>query len=180
LNIKGVQVSADGIKVRLLIDNMRQYYLHQINLNGMLSADGVAVLHPVAYYTLNNIPAGEKLPMSEVSTMRTKKKKINEVPVKNSPAKTAYIAALSYDQIKPLLDKNTCTACHQTTKRQVGPAFAEIAKRKYSNEKIVDLIYNPQPKNWPDYATEMAPLPQVPKDEALKIAAWINTLRAGD
>jgi glucose/arabinose dehydrogenase/cytochrome c551/c552 len=180
LNIKGVKVSADGIKVRLLIDNMRQYYLHQINLNGMLSADGVAVLHPVAYYTLNNIPAGEKLPMSEVSTMRTKKKKINEVPVKNSPAKTAYIAALSYDQIKPLLDKNTCTACHQTTKRQVGPAFAEIAKRKYSNEKIVDLIYNPQPKNWPDYATEMAPMPQVPKDEALKIAAWINSLRAGD
>jgi hypothetical protein len=83
LNIKGVKVSADGIKVRLLIDNMRQYYLHQINLNGMLSADGIAVLHPVAYYTLNNIPAGEKLSMSEVRTMRTKKKKTNEVPVKN-------------------------------------------------------------------------------------------------
>jgi hypothetical protein len=34
----------------------------------------------------------------------------------------------------------------------------------------------PQPQNWPDYATAMAPMPQVPEAEARKIAAWINTL----
>ncbi len=89
-------------------------------------------------------------------------------------------SALTYEQVKPLLDKNTCSACHQANKRQVGPAFADVAKRKYSNEKIVELIYNPQPANWPGYATEMAPMPQVPKDEALKIATWINSLRHGD
>jgi hypothetical protein len=32
-----------------------------------------------------------------------------------------------------------------------------VAKRNYSVEKIVNLIYNPQPQNWPDYATEMPP-----------------------
>jgi len=48
--------------------------------------------------------------------------------------------------------------------------------RNYSDEKIVELIYSPEPKNWPEYATPMAPMPQVPKDEALKIAAWINSL----
>jgi cytochrome c551/c552 len=85
---------------------------------------------------------------------------------------------MSYAEIEPLLVKNTCTACHQTRKRQVGPAFADIAKRKYSNERIVQLIYNPEPKNWPEHETPMAPMPQVPKDEALKIAAWINSLRA--
>ena len=60
--------------------------------------------------------------------------------------------------------------------RVVGPSFRAIAKRKYTAEKIVDLIYNPQPKNWPEYATPMAPMPQVPEDEALKIANWINSL----
>lgn len=181
LNIKGVKVSDDGMKVRLLIDNLRQYYLHQINVTGIRAADGMAVLHPTGYYTLNNIPDGTKLSMSEVSTKRSSAgKKTVAASGSKVPAKKVETTALSYDQIKPLLDKNTCSACHQTTKRQVGPAFVEIAKRKYPNEKIVDLIYNPQPKNWPDYATEMAPMPQVPKDEALKIAAWINSLRAGD
>jgi cytochrome c551/c552 len=59
----------------------------------------------------------------------------------------------------------------------VGPAFADIAKRKYTEEKILELIYTPQPKNWPEYATPMAAMPKVPKDEALKIARWINSLR---
>jgi cytochrome c551/c552 len=181
LNITGVKVSDDGMKVRLLIDNLRQYYLHQINLTGIRSVDGLAVLHPTGYYTLNNIPDGTKLSMSEVSTKRSSSTTVRG-SVTSKPVATKKVASttLSFDQIKPLLDKNTCSACHQTTKRQVGPSFVDIAKRKYSNEKIVDLIYNPQPKNWPEFATEMAPMPQVPRDEALKIAAWINSLRAGD
>ena len=72
----------------------------------------------------------------------------------------------------------TIQAKHQVNKRQVGPSFADIAKRKYSNERIVQLIYNPEPKNWPEHETPMAPMPQVPKDEALKIAGWINSLLA--
>ena len=84
----------------------------------------------------------------------------------------------SYAEIEPLLVKNTCTACHQVNKRQVGPAFTDIAKRKYSNDRIVKLIYTPEPKNWPEHETPMAAMPQVPKDEALKIAGWINSLRA--
>ena len=78
--------------------------------------------------------------------------------------------------VEPLLVKNTCSACHQAEKRQVGPAFRDVAKRGYSDEKIVELIYQPQPQNWPDY-TPMAPMPQVPKEEALQIARWINSLK---
>ena len=51
------------------------------------------------------------------------------------------------------------------------------AASKYSNDRIVQLIYKPEPKNWPSYSTEMAAMPQVPKAEALKIAAWINSLK---
>ncbi len=179
LNIKGVKVSEDGTKVRLVIDNLRQYYLHEITVPGIRSKDSnLPVLHASAYYTLNNIPEGVKLPASELST-----KKSTTATTKAAPAKTTTTTATSskkaptYAEIEPLLVKNTCTACHAVNKRQVGPAFADIAKRKYSNDRIVQLIYNPEPKNWPEHETPMAPMPQVPKAEALKIAAWINSLR---
>jgi cytochrome c551/c552 len=180
LSIKGVKVSDDGMKVRVVVDNLRQYYLHELNVSGIRSATGLPVLHANAYYTLNNIPDGQKLPDSELSTKRKSvAKPAAAVASTKAVTKTASSAkATSYAEIEPLLVKNTCTACHQTSKRQVGPAFTDIAKRKYSNERIVQLIYNPEPKNWPEHETPMAPMPQVPKDEALKIAGWINSLRA--
>ena len=175
LNIKGVKVSEDGMKVRVVIDNLKQYYLHEINVAGIRSKDGLPVLHNTAYYTLNNIPEGAKLPANELSTKRTAKPVV--APVKPKTTATSG-KKLTYAEIEPLLVKNTCTACHQVSKRQVGPSFADIAKRKYSNDRIVQLIYTPEPKNWPEHETPMAAMPQVPKDEALKIAGWINSLRA--
>ena len=177
LNIKGIKVSSDGMKVRVVTDNMRQYYLHEINVGGIRSTTGLPVLHSTAYYTLNNIPDGAKLPLAELSTKRL-------VPVKAVSSKTTATKTTTsskvptYTEIEPLLVKNTCVACHQTTKRQVGPAYADIAKRKYTNDRIVQLIYTPEPKNWPEHETPMAPMPQVPKEEALRIAGWINSLRA--
>lgn len=81
-----------------------------------------------------------------------------------------------FEEIKGLLTKHTCLACHSTNKRQVGPSYKEVAKRQYNAEKIVELIHSPKPENWTGYATEMPPMPQVPEEEALKIAAWINSL----
>jgi len=177
INIRGVKVSSDGMKVRVVTDNLRQYYLHEINVGGIRSTTGLPVLHSTAYYTLNNIPDGAKLLASELSTKRLS-------PAKTPAAKVAVAKASTsskiptFAEIEPLLVKNTCVACHQTTKRQVGPAYADIAKRKYTNDRIVQLIYTPEPKNWPEHETPMAPMPQVPKEEALKIASWINSLRA--
>jgi cytochrome c551/c552 len=179
LNIKGVKVSEDGMKVRVVIDNLRPYYLHEIMVAGVKSKEGLPVLHSTAYYTLNNIPDGDKLPLSELSTKRSSASaKPVTKPVVKTTSGTGTKKALTYAEIEPLLVKNTCTACHQVSKRQVGPSFADIAKRKYSNERIVELIYKPEPKNWPEHETPMAAMPQVPKTEALQIAAWINSLRA--
>ncbi|MBL7878111.1 MAG: c-type cytochrome [Cyclobacteriaceae bacterium] len=176
LLIKGVKVSEDGMSVRVVIDNLRQYYLHELILPGIRSTDGLPLLHNTAYYTLNNIPEGEKLKMSELSTKQTPS---SAKPVAKPIAKPPTTSkTLTYAEIEPLLVKNTCTACHQTNKRQVGPSFADIAKRKYSDQRIVELIYKPEPKNWPEHETPMAAMPQVPKEEALKIARWINSLRA--
>ncbi|AKA33995.1 auracyanin family protein [Flagellimonas lutaonensis] len=176
--IKGVKVSDDGMKVRLVTEKHNRYNVHEVTLHGVKSKEkSHLVLHPTFFYTMNNIPEGEKLPLSELSTKRTKKvvKPTKQTVSKKTAVKKTSV--LTDAQVQPLLTNNTCVACHAKDKRMVGPSFVAIAKRGYSNEKIVDLIYNPQPKNWPEYATPMAPMPQVPKDEALKIAAWINSLK---
>jgi cytochrome c len=77
--------------------------------------------------------------------------------------------------IEALLTKNTCLACHKADIKLIGPAYKAVARKKYTAEKIVELIYKPEPANWPGYIP-MAALPNVPKDEALKIAKWINSL----
>jgi cytochrome c551/c552 len=195
LKISGVKVSADGLKARIIVSNLRQYYIHTLTLDGLRSQDGFySLVHPVAYYTLNQIPDGNKLSASEVSTKNSAATPAT-VPAKKTavpkgttgkapeakgtatPAKpTTTAKAPTFKEVEGLLTKNTCLACHNQTKRQIGPPFAEIAKRKYSPEKIFQLIHNPQPQNWPGYSTEMPPMPQVTKAEALKIAGWINSL----
>jgi len=175
--VKGVKVSDDGLKARIVVENLRQNYLHELKLDGLRSAGLYwSLIHPMAFYTLNNIPDGEKLKLSEVSTKSEVKTAAKAVTPKASTKTSSATKAPTFEEIQPILAKNTCLACHAVSKRQVGPAYTEVAKRKYSNEKIVELIYNPKPQNWPDYATPMAPMPQVPRDEALKIAAWINSL----
>ncbi|TCD10246.1 hypothetical protein EZ449_10515 [Pedobacter frigidisoli] len=196
LKISGVKLSADGLNARIIVSNLRQYYIHTLTLDGVRSKDGFySLIHPVAYYTLNQIPDGAKLSMSEVSTKNseavaaapTKNTAIPKVAAGKMPeakgtataakaAITAPAKAPTFKEVEGLLTKNTCLACHNTTKKQIGPAFVEIAKRKYSQEKIFQLIHNPQPQNWPGYATEMPPMPQVTKAEAYKIALWINSL----
>lgn len=74
-----------------------------------------------------------------------------------------------------LMSKYTCIACHRPNQRLVGPAYSDVAKKNYTNEEIVNLIYNPVPANWPGYPPMMA-MKQVPKEDALKLAVWINSL----
>ncbi|OOQ58726.1 c-type cytochrome [Mucilaginibacter pedocola] len=187
LKITGVKVSADGLKARFIVNGLRQYYIHTLTLDGIRSAEGFySLIHPTAYYTLNQIPDGAKLSMSEVSTKNSAaapaaapaKKGAAPAKATATPAKAAASTkAPTFKEIEPLLTKNTCLSCHNPTKRQIGPPFAEVAKRKYSPEKILSLIHNPQPQNWPGYSTEMPPMPQVTKAEAFRIAAYINSLR---
>lgn len=183
LNVKGLKLSPDGLKVRLLVEGLRDHFIHEIKADGVKDRDGKGLLHSTAFYTLNNIPAGDKLtdytprPANlPVTGTATKAEKLTTPDDRTAKAPAKKVVP-TYDEIKPLLQKHTCTACHQTEKRQVGPAFKDIAKRNYSDDKIQGLIYKPNPKNWPDYATEMPPMPQVPKADALKIAAWINSLK---
>ncbi|WP_147678985.1 c-type cytochrome [Algibacter pacificus] len=109
-----------------------------------------------------------------------KKKKgftYEETKTKPKEVKVEETAIIDDAEVQQLLTKNTCVACHTKDKKIIGPSFIDIAKRNYSNQRIVELIYKPEPSNWPDYAVPMAPLPNVPRGEALKLAAWINSLQ---
>jgi cytochrome c551/c552 len=196
VTVKGVKLSEDGKKVRIVLDGMRQYFVHKLQLEGVRAATNYwSLVHPDAYYTLNNIPDGEKMKAADLKTTRSGNAKAaattptkehvspdgkDKAPAATAAAKTTATTkkakAPTWEEVKPLLAKNTCLACHATDKKVVGPAYIDVAKRKYSNEKIVELIYAPKPENWPDYSTPMAPMPQVSKGDALKIAAWINSL----
>lgn len=77
--------------------------------------------------------------------------------------------------IAALLNKHTCSACHKPYERLVGPAYSDVAKKNYSVERIVELVYKPEPANWPGYPP-MIPMTQVPKEDVQKLAKWINSL----
>lgn len=191
--VKGVKVSNDGMSARIIVDNLRPAYIHTITLAGLKEKEkGQALLHPTAWYTLNHIPDGKKLSYSEVSVKNSNDlgatlttSSVLKTPGAKAEASkdtTPMVArqpsgkAPGFFDVKGLLVNYTCTACHSTRNKQIGPGFVDIAKRNYSNEKIVELIHNPQPQNWPEYETAMPPMPQVTTEDALKIAAWINSL----
>lgn len=78
-------------------------------------------------------------------------------------------------EILSLMSKHTCLTCHKMTERSIGPSYEEISKKKYSKKQLVNFVYKPVPSNWPDYVPMLA-LPNVPKADAQKIAAWIESL----
>jgi cytochrome c551/c552 len=198
--VLGAKVSADGLRVRIVVDSLREGYIHQIQPLGVRSyTDALPLLHTSAYYTLNSLPAGEKanFPLAAPKTKKPsgavkdsgKSTATPDNPMKEArpttageakktaaTVKTEATTVINDAEAKALMVKYTCAACHKPYERMVGPSYADVAKRKYSVAQMVSLVYNPKPENWPEY-TPMAPMLQVPKKDVEKIAAWINTLK---
>jgi cytochrome c551/c552 len=91
-------------------------------------------------------------------------------PAEAAPQRKAVPADVS-----ALLNKHACFACHQAYDKVIGPAYSEVAKKKYTADEIVELVHNPKPEHWPGYPP-MAPLAHVPKADIVIIANWINSL----
>ena len=100
--VKGVKVSRDGLTARLVVDNLRQYYVHEINAVGVRDYyDKNRLLHSTAYYTLNEIPEGEKLDIP----LRTEKKMPTHdhstaKPVEKKPSSTTVKKTTSSVKLK--------------------------------------------------------------------------------
>lgn len=203
--VRGAKASPDGMRVRIVVDSLRAGYIHTIQPEGVRNASNdLPLLHGSAYYTLNHIPAGPKAdfplvalkpkvvesPMVDAgSLVNTPDNQMKEARpstegmAAKAPVKAAAPApakpkspVVTEKEVQALLLKHTCSACHKTNERSVGPAYTEVAKRKYTTAQIVELVYNPKPEHWPGY-TPMAPMIQVPKKDIEKIATWINSLR---
>lgn len=56
LAVSSASVSDDGRVVELEVEGLRAGYVHELELHGVRSRDGEGLLHPVAYYTLIEIP----------------------------------------------------------------------------------------------------------------------------
>jgi glucose/arabinose dehydrogenase len=54
--ITSATVGADGKTVRIKVEPLTKGHIHELHLDGVRSAAGLPVLHPVGYYTLNEIP----------------------------------------------------------------------------------------------------------------------------
>lgn len=59
--VRKVVVAPDGLSVRLAVACLREGYVHEIKAPGLRTASGDALLHPVAYYTMNQIPDGARI-----------------------------------------------------------------------------------------------------------------------
>ena len=55
--IKSVTVAPDALSARLVIDGLVEGHIHELHFAGVRSAGGKPLLHDVAFYTLNAIPA---------------------------------------------------------------------------------------------------------------------------
>lgn len=56
LPVKEVTLANDGKMVRLKVEGLRPFYVHELTVSGLRSKDGEALAHQKAYYTLNKIP----------------------------------------------------------------------------------------------------------------------------
>ena len=65
--VRKVVVAPDGLSVRLANICLREGYIHEIKAAGLRSAQGKEpLLHPIAYYTLNRFPDGNRIIPLEV------------------------------------------------------------------------------------------------------------------
>ena len=58
--IKSAEVSDDGLRVRLRVESLREFFVHSLHADGVRSEAGEPLLHSDAYYTLNKIPKSDR------------------------------------------------------------------------------------------------------------------------
>ena len=56
LQVLAAILGEDGHSVEIEVSGLREGYVHELSIDGLLSHSGLALLHAEAYYTLNRIP----------------------------------------------------------------------------------------------------------------------------
>ncbi|WP_339813032.1 plastocyanin/azurin family copper-binding protein [uncultured Imperialibacter sp.] len=113
-NITSVEVSSDQLRVKLVIDQVRDGYIYEVKPTGVKNSKGQTLLHNTGYYTMNNVPgrvrgSGESADHSDHkasaagTTNVTSSKRVVEMPASwtNGPDQTVTlepVPGLKFDQ----------------------------------------------------------------------------------
>ncbi len=143
--IKGVVVSEDGMKARLVVEGLRQHYVHEIKASGVLAKEEkVPLLHDFGYYTLNEFPDGNKV--ANVVAKYSPKAKVTQ----NKNLVTTTTRTASLDKPKTAVNTKTekltpeqlqaeislgkqvfqenCSTCHALDQKLIGPTIKEMSQ----------------------------------------------------
>jgi azurin/glucose/arabinose dehydrogenase len=82
--VRAVEVAKDGRSARIVVDSLRQGYVHEIRMSGVRSASGAPLLHDVGYYTVNRIPAGAKLAVTSQASRPSRDASASSAPVRGA------------------------------------------------------------------------------------------------
>ena len=88
--IIGIIPSSDGLKVKLVLDSLIEGNIHEIKLANIQSKEKLPLLHNTGYYTLNNIPQGEKTLLAEADKVKMQ----HHQSMKISPSKPSTVSSL--------------------------------------------------------------------------------------
>jgi len=81
-NIAKATPAEDGKTVRLYFEGLRKGYVYEIKAEAVRNEKGIAMLHDRGYYTLNEIPEGEKMAMDHSQHNMTDGKTVNLISLK--------------------------------------------------------------------------------------------------
>ena len=56
LTVSDISLSEDHLSVHLSVEGLKPHYVHELHAKGIRNQNGEPLLHPEAYYTLNQIP----------------------------------------------------------------------------------------------------------------------------
>jgi azurin len=75
-SLQGVILSEDRLKAQLVLkEPLRAGYIYQITTSGIQSEQGENILHPEAFYSLNQIPSGPKASLAEEQVLNEQQPK---------------------------------------------------------------------------------------------------------
>ncbi len=82
--VQAVVLSEDRLKVRLVVANLREGYIHEIKTTAIQSAENQPLVHDIGYYTLNSIPEGEKIAVPHSEHLHAASQKVTKTIVPDS------------------------------------------------------------------------------------------------
>lgn len=130
--IRGVQVSQDGMRARIVLDEtMREKYIYEIKASGVRNyTEGFPLLHNFGFYTLNHTPKGEKL----------------NVPPRPRVAQNAESSAHKGHEMPKLVSPDAQAASVEVMESKGGAAKVNLAGKRINKRPAgwekVDLSIN--------------------------------------